>query len=244
MAKADNLGDVTAKLAAQGMLSYVIGTACGVCLSIKLTGAGLAPLYAVFSVLAGLHLFCSYRSLRNLRFSSLNAQRTHLLVMQYLTTLSAPHVDTPAELQWNGREAIIATPEWDRVWPIRLGVPIAEAFPSPSTLTAALKRYGDGAYLLSVHRGAIRIVLREDLESHALLRAFVHGVILRHCLIRHGVGKTDDTPIETAEDEAEAIMAKEYAVLITMLREKGWDLDVIVLAPHAARATWTHVDTS
>lgn len=244
MAKADNLGDVTAKLAAQGMLSYVLGTACGVALSLKLTGAGLGPLYAVFSVLAALHLFCSYRSLRNLRFSFLNAQRTHILVKQYLATLPAPQVETPTELQWNGRELIILTPEWDKVWPIRLGVSISEAFPSPRALTAALKRYGSGAYLISVHRRAIRVVLREDLEPHALLRAFVHAVILRHCLIRHGIGKTDDTPLEVAEDEAEEIMEKEYAALITTLLEKGWDLDVIVLAPYAARATWTHEEAS
>src|SRR5262249_52692043 len=63
MALADNLGDVTAKLAAQNMLAYVLGTAAGVTLSMNLTGASIVSLYATFSTIAAVHLFCSYRSL-------------------------------------------------------------------------------------------------------------------------------------------------------------------------------------
>ena len=61
MAIADNLGDVTAKLSAQGMLAYVLGTSLGVSMSVGLTGASVPALYALFVSLATVHLFCSYR---------------------------------------------------------------------------------------------------------------------------------------------------------------------------------------
>jgi hypothetical protein len=41
-----------------------------------------------------------------------------------------------------------------------------------------------------------------------------------------------------AEEEAAELMEREYAALLIALRERGWDLDTIVLAPHAVRAVW------
>jgi len=87
------------------------------------------------------------------------------------------------------------------------------------------------------------VVLREGVEHLALLRAYVHGLVLRHLLLLPST-ITNLSTSSSVEVRSVEWMREHYAQWLLAVTQKGWHTDTIVLAPRAPRASWTSTPSS
>lgn len=84
-----NLGDITAKAESQSIAASIVGTALGIGLS-PLTQGEVAKVATGFAVLALVHQYCTYKSLRFVQLKSLNRHRLNLVTEEFIRSYVVP----------------------------------------------------------------------------------------------------------------------------------------------------------
>eukprot|EP01125_Pyxidicula_operculata_P000255 TRINITY_DN10334_c0_g1_i1.p1 TRINITY_DN10334_c0_g1~~TRINITY_DN10334_c0_g1_i1.p1 ORF type:complete len:462 (-),score=80.11 TRINITY_DN10334_c0_g1_i1:66-1451(-) len=225
-ARQENLGDITARTTTQGLVGYIIGTSVGIGLHTIFSGGSY--LWGVFGCLACLHLFSSYRALRNIRFVHLNQQRAALLMEQYF---KGEVVDTPTQMQEKQKETIIFPPSFLRNPSIVLGSSIHNAFPTQQQLMDTLLNFHNEQYILSHDStNTIHVVLKEGISSTDMLKSFFCAYYYRHCLLNG-----QQVSIQQAVEYTNQSMDN----FVQLITEKEWSLSSLVLAPSSIRVRWS-----
>eukprot|EP01130_Rhizamoeba_saxonica_P005056 TRINITY_DN2037_c0_g1_i2.p1 TRINITY_DN2037_c0_g1~~TRINITY_DN2037_c0_g1_i2.p1 ORF type:complete len:297 (+),score=45.83 TRINITY_DN2037_c0_g1_i2:586-1476(+) len=100
-----NMGDITAKTYIQGLVGYLLGMGITVLLT-TFTPVLDVPwmIWSCYFVFGGIHLGSGYLALSNLKFKSLNEQRTWILLDNFFTT---GEIYTPSELNSSKKECIV-----------------------------------------------------------------------------------------------------------------------------------------
>lgn len=173
-ALAENMGDLTAKASIQGIASFLIGMTLGIGLSMV---GGMVPasqmVYSTISILGIIHLSLSYRALSTVRLSTLNVQRTALLIDEFLASGS---ILTTEQIQ--EKEKIIFRPNYVKYPKITLGVTIEELTTSAEDLKHLLEVFDAERYLLTIDRKGVKVVLHQHIDSQDTLKAFFHAYYL------------------------------------------------------------------
>jgi len=152
----ENLGDITAKQETVGVAGDLAGTALGIALS-RLTSSSLVYSSLAFAGVSMLHLYSAYREVRALQLNTLNRQRSHMLIKEYLLTNEAPSVHVV-----NRRERVLYKPWLDSLHApnIDLAARLRECAPDAEALTYLVNLYRKERYILTYENERVRVVLR------------------------------------------------------------------------------------
>lgn len=238
MSKTNNMGDITAKGHTQGLFAYITGLALGI--GINVTLQNLSPLlpsafdfagiWIVFTSLAATHLYCGYRALRSLNFTTLNTNRALINVLQYLNT---QEVKTPEEVREERLEPILLSYDQHPI-KIKIGSSIREAFGSllNGTVMEELIDIFAGEKFFVYHRkNEIHILLRSDAKQIDILKAILTTTYLRQKI------QNVDTWSDYLKESLE-FSQKSLSPFMEKLHESGWQTDQLALNVLNHRIDW------
>mmetsp|Transcript_14178 Transcript_14178/g.57097 ORF Transcript_14178/g.57097 Transcript_14178/m.57097 type:complete len:393 (-) Transcript_14178:3218-4396(-) len=152
----ENLGDITAKQETVGVAGDLAGTALGILLS-RLTSQNIYSSCIAFSTVSLLHLYAVYREVKGLQLSTLNRQRSHMLINAYINSTEVPTV-----LDINRKERVLFKPWLDSLHRpnIDLAARLHDCAPDAEALVYLIRLYKEEKYILTYERERIRVVLR------------------------------------------------------------------------------------
>jgi Vitamin B6 photo-protection and homoeostasis len=176
-ARAENLGDITAKAQSQSTLAYLLGMSIGVPIS-QMIGDDHVAVAALFAALTAAALACSAKALRAAPLATLNPQRLAMLCRTYFGKhRRALSVDEVRRTERFARKPRIF--EGERIADARVvvGASLERAFGSDEqALREALALHANDNYMLALddaERSAC-IVLRRAYTQLDLAKAFAH----------------------------------------------------------------------
>eukprot|EP00455_Lapot_gusevi_P006618 TRINITY_DN12824_c0_g1_i2.p1 TRINITY_DN12824_c0_g1~~TRINITY_DN12824_c0_g1_i2.p1 ORF type:complete len:301 (-),score=38.73 TRINITY_DN12824_c0_g1_i2:37-939(-) len=157
----ENMGDVTAKTDAQRVGCSVVGTLCGIGLSIFIGTSNFAVTGALFGTLCAVHLFANWKSLRALNLRILNGDRLALIVSKFV---SSSRILSPAEI--NQQESLFSFKRKSDIFDLHFGATIECAVSSASEFSRLVDFYHNEKYLLNIRneqgRLQVYVVVRQD----------------------------------------------------------------------------------
>jgi hypothetical protein len=212
----------------------------------------MSVLWTVFASLVGIHIWASYRALRSIALRSLNTERTTILLDHFLSLppdqRTPENLLQPQDLREQQLEHIITkVPSHSRSPKIILDGSIAETFANQSQLARGIATFMQDKYLLQIRpdQSAIRVHFHADALPLDVLRAFVHGFLLRERLLST---TTNTSWTSLGEDalQAEVISSKVenesfFPSFLAGLKAKQWHVDEVVLMSRRpkSRSRWS-----
>lgn len=229
----ENLAEVTAKAHTQGTCAYVTGMSLGIGLS-ALVQTGTALVWPVFAVLAGTHLFCSYRKVSSVVLRTLNQQRTSLVLDQYFALHTVPTPDDVYHL-----ERVIRSPLCKDRPEIVLGQSIRSCFSEQTELHRTVHQFRDEQYLITCAEEQIHVVLHAHITATHELRAYFNAYHLRHLM------RTEpDTAVHELIARSLSYTRQHFTEFVQSLVNQGWHVTDVVFTPRHYRATWSSAVSS
>ena len=243
-ARANNVGDVSAKANSQEVAASLLGTLVGIVIA-SFTGDNMriGMLWYVVSVL--LCGIATYRSLTQLELPTLNWQRTYLLARAYVSSGGA-RVGDPGEV--NREEAVPRLSNKHRL-PTSLsrrGSSSARGrggltfvHPAPLDITARTvaglhelaNLYVDNGYLLNYfpEERRVAVTLKEGAGQEAVLQAVLQATYLSHAV---EAGEERGEPVAQGGQQQLLKDSYEAAVsgvddFLSKLEAAGWDMNVM-----------------
>jgi hypothetical protein len=233
-----NIADITAKATSQTICTSLIGTTLGAGIA---SAIGQSPEAAVacFSVVAGVHLYSGYKSVRTVPLSTLNATRLdHLIINDYLQTNtdnssdnnSTRSMTTPVEMA--GIEPIFGFIHNNKASSgVRIGTSL-ELLGStcPDRVVKAMEVYGREKYLIIKEEGrGVHLVFHVDANVKDCLLGYLNA-----CIIMSGryVGYDERRIVVKAQEMFDGMYGE--------MEGAGWDVNKVVLeqVKSARRARW------
>lgn len=233
LALSDNLGDLTAKAHAQGLLGYLSGMGVGVTLFSCIEGT-FFPMLLSYLAFTSVHMFASYRALRSVSLPTLNKQRLCILLDHYFkkgillekdAVRSQEHIIIPP--RYPGRE-------------ITLGCSLDESglTSNLNDFQAALDMFGSEDYIVSITEEPKRIsvILRNESSQQSLLKAFFNAYYLNDVLKDHSTILDEEKKWDVIS-RSHKYTLDHFPQFLDHMAEKGWDNHVLLMTKQT-RASW------
>ncbi|KAL3701917.1 hypothetical protein R1sor_019939 [Riccia sorocarpa] len=243
-----NAADISAKEGSQETAATMVGMLFGILLA-RITAGNNLAVWVSFLTLTAFHMYANYRAVRSLSLTSLNPNRTQLLLEAFT---SSGKVLSPSEVasvenvlpQISGLSPFKlfrrSTP-----WTICFGSRISSLNPHTEWepfIRMLIQRYGKERYMVAIKGNTVHIILHQNSSSMDCLRAFVHALYLRKVLERNqttGSGGSTDS----AEIECLTWMNSTYDRFENLLRASGWAINRIYISAGEWRADWPQQNT-
>ncbi|XP_042049206.1 protein root UVB sensitive 3 [Salvia splendens] len=233
----NNAADISAKEGSQETLATMIGMALGMLLAHITMGHSMA-IWFCFLSLTVFHMYANYRAVRCLTLSTLNSERSSILLPHYIKT---GQVLSPKEVSL--MEHIL--PLWMSSWMtsrvenlgkrVRLSVRISslnnDEVVDLSHLASSY--YNKGMYILLPRKSFVDVVMHRDSTAADVLQAFMHALVL---------AKLDDKN-QSVHIQSQSWMDKNYQDFLLMLRSSGWRTERLLSPSIAWKANWS-IDSS
>eukprot|EP00897_Mesotaenium_endlicherianum_P000424 jgi/Mesen1/10382/ME000081S09771 len=172
----NNLSDLYAKGEAISVLSNIAGMGLGIQLASSSLCRSTPGKLLMGAALSTVHVFCVAQEMRAAPVNTLNAERTALLIQDYLQTGKVAH---PGELKY--RERLFFGSSLDRTsGSVRVGAPLKRALGAPSEVPRLAQRFRGERFLVNFSSGAARTA---DLVLHRNATGLdaVRGWLLATC---------------------------------------------------------------
>lgn len=227
-AKEGNLSDLYAKGEAISTLSNVLGLGVGIHLA-STACASIEAKLLVAPVLSAVHLCCVAQEMRAAPINTLNAQRTALLVADFLRT---GRVSEPAQLRHRERLVLPIGLNAD-AGNVRVGAPLCKALVKPSKLLELKQMFRKERFLLNFHDQCTDLVLHQSATGEDAVR----GWLLAACTAK--LASTPESPerMSAALDQAYAQVDNLLPSFLSGLKDKGWHTHLF-LEGSGIRAVW------
>ncbi|KAK9819801.1 hypothetical protein WJX72_002605 [[Myrmecia] bisecta] len=217
-ARQGNAADVAAKEGSQETATTIVGMLLGLVLTTATSGRPLFT-WLLFAVLTLLHVFANVKAVRALHLTSLNPTRTELLVEEFLRQ---GQVLRPEDLA--ATETLLVPPLRSLLLgdKLRFGARLHDMVAvTPGGRQTLLTRAKDMKYIVCLADGRAVVLLRVDADPADHLRAFVHGLVLRHYA-------TCTRDCQEALD-AHNWMHVQFQQFLQGLVDAGWDVKRVML---------------
>lgn len=231
-----NIANITAKGEAQIVVADLIGMACGIRLS-KIFGGSKNKVLGAYLILTVLDIFGIYMELRQVVFRTLNAERSNMLVKQFVKN---GELLTPSDV--SPQERIFLRPKYKSE--IRLSS-IANAAKDPEELDMLLHVFRRDHFLVSVpdptFGNQCRIVLRKNASNTDVLRA-----MLMTGYIRKSINARTKTEAMTLDEQKFLLKnswksaKKNFPAFIEAAKMAGWSTDNLLFGTLKRRGYWGH----
>ncbi|XP_057448107.1 protein root UVB sensitive 3-like isoform X1 [Lotus japonicus] len=229
----DNAADISAKEGSQETVATMIGMALGMLVARITIGHPLA-IWFTFLSLTLFHIYANYRAVRCLALTSLNPERSSILLHHFMETgqvLSPKQVSSqehvlPMQLtSWSSKKAYSLDKK------VHLGTRISsfDNMEIKEHLLSAASHYTKAKYLLVESKGMINVIVHKDSNAADVLRSFVHALVLAN-----NVHKS-----KSLHSEGQMWMENQYEVFIQKLKSLGWKTERL-LSPIIWRAHWIY----
>eukprot|EP00177_Eucheuma_denticulatum_P006390 GFKZ01011663.1.p1 GENE.GFKZ01011663.1~~GFKZ01011663.1.p1 ORF type:complete len:746 (+),score=74.12 GFKZ01011663.1:182-2419(+) len=232
--RSQNIANITAKGEAQIVVADLIGMGCGIRLS-KILASSRQNILAMYCGLTILDLFGIYMELRQVVFRTLNAERTSILVSNYMRD---GRMMTPSEV--SPKESIFLKPRYQ--FQVRLSS-IAKAAKDPKELDLLLRVFRREHFLVAPPPAGsgqpCRLVLRKDASNEDVLRAF----LLIGYVQKKMRSKEKKRAMSTEEQEqvlrsARKWTKRNYNSFLGAVRDAGWSTDNLLFSTMKRRGYW------
>ncbi|BBN19712.1 hypothetical protein MPTK1_8g12970 [Marchantia polymorpha subsp. ruderalis] len=172
-ARAENIGDVTAKGECISNIADLFGTGLGILLSKK-----NPSLFVTFLGLSCGYIISSFQEVKAVRLPTLNRARFAVAAQVFLDTGQVPSLEYA-----NAKENILFAP-WAEEKSVALGARVMEAFSTPEDFKVTRALFEKENYLLTYRPSKRRafVVLKETARSEDILRATFHAHVLMQIL--------------------------------------------------------------
>lgn len=242
MAKFNNMGDVTAKGHTQGLLAYILGLGLGIGINLLLPlFVSIVPFYqpylglwSAFTILSTIHLICGYKSLRALILKSLNTQRSYLTIRQFLENKT---VMTPEEFSKSALEPIL--PFKKIRTQITIGSSIEKTFKDKLTtdlMESLISLFKEEKFFIYGDKNNMNVLLHREIDQKDILKALFMCMFIKEN-IEGNINFFDLDP--TFRKYLILKSNEEFNDYIELLKEKGWDLNNIIICIEHHRVDWT-----
>lgn len=229
----ENLGDITAKQETVGVIGDLAGTVMGILLS-RSTAHNPKLSTTAFIAVSLAHLFSVYREIKGIQLGTLNRQRAHMLIKYYLEEGKVPNLR-----EGNRNERILNRPWLDSLHApnIDLGARLHECAPDAEALQYLLNMYKNERYLFTYEDTRMKIVLRNDAQSHDCLKAFLQADYFWKCYKKEGVRESRNRPLV---EESYKFSNAHFDDFVREAAQNGWVTDAVLLRPIGRRASWNN----
>ena len=237
-ARANNVGDVSAKANSQEVAASLLGTMMGIVIA-SFTGDNMRVglLWYVLSVLlCGL---ATYRSLMQLELPTLNWQRTYLLARGYVASGGA-RVGDPGAI--NREEVVPQLFAKHRLPSMKPGKGreggLTLLYPSPLDTTARTvaglhelaNLYKDNGYLLNYfpEERRVAVTLKEGASENAVLQAILQATYLSHAVEAKEAGEGGGAhAVPTLLEDSYEAATSCLGDFLSKLENAGWNMRVM-----------------
>ncbi|KAH6798707.1 root UVB sensitive protein of unknown function [Perilla frutescens var. frutescens] len=229
----NNAADISAKEGSQETLATMIGMALGMLLAHITMGHSIV-IWFCFLSLTIFHMYANYKAVRCLTLSTLNIERSSILLSHYMKT---GQVLSPKQI--SVMEHIL--PLWMTSWMssrvvnvgqrVRLGVRISSLNSDEVVDLSRLASsyYNKGKYILHSRKSIVSVIMHRDSTAADVLRAFMHALVL---------AKLDDKN-RSMHLESQSWMDKNYEDFVLKLRSSGWRTERLLSPSVAWKANWS-----
>ncbi|XP_024400463.1 protein root UVB sensitive 3 isoform X3 [Physcomitrium patens] len=232
-----NAADVSAKEGSQETAATMVGMLLGMVLA-RLTAENVVALWVSFLLLTAFHMYANYRAVRSLCLTSLNAERTSIVLSAFKEGRKVP---TPREVadQEHLLPRIPRLP-WQKqragdAWlpkSIRFGVQISSLKLDDGwkSFLSLVERYSRDPYLMVPKGAIVHVVLHKLATPQDFLHGYVHALCLADLQLR--------SPADQSEELAISWMKNNYTAFLDSLGKSGWATDRILVETGEWRAEW------
>lgn len=229
----ENLGDITAKQETVGVIGDLMGTVMGILLS-RATAHSRNLSISAFVTVSFAHLFSVYHEIKGIQLGTLNRQRAHMLIKYYLEEGKVPNLSAG-----NRNERILNRPWLDSLHApnIDLGARLTECAPDAEALQYLLKIYKNERYLFTYEATRLKIVLRNDAQSHDCLKAFLQADYFWNRYKEEGVRESRNRQLL---EESYKFANSHFDDFVREADQNGWVTDAVLLRPIGRRASWNN----
>ncbi|XP_059655689.1 protein root UVB sensitive 3 [Cornus florida] len=228
----NNAADISAKEGSQETLATITGMALGMLLARITMGHSIA-IWLSFLSLTMFHMYANYKAVRCLSLSTLNSERSSILLLHFMETGQVLSPDQVSVMEH-------VLPLWTTPWSsknvkflharIRLGVRVSSLnlLEMVGLLRSARSHNKKEKYLLLEQKGIISVVIHKDSAAADVLQAFMHALVMANL-----VGK-----VNSAHSESQLWMDKHYEGFVLKLQSSGWKAERLLSTSITWRANW------
>lgn len=229
----NNAADISAKEGSQETLATMTGMAMGMLLARITMGHPLAIWFSFLS-LTMFHMYANYKAVRCLVLTSLNTQRSSILLQHFMET---GQVLSPEQV--SKMEHIL--PIWASSrrskglklihMRVRLGVRVSSlSQPELSDLLHhAGSHYRKAKYILVERKGVINVIMHKDSTAVDILQSFVHAHVMATLM-----GKTS-----SIHTESQLWIDREFELFLQKLKLSGWKTERLLSPSISWKANWS-----
>ncbi|XP_020517970.1 protein root UVB sensitive 3 isoform X2 [Amborella trichopoda] len=233
----NNAADISAKEGSQETVATMAGMVMGMLLAHVTRGQ---PLFIWFSFLSLtlFHLFANYKAVRCLCLTTLNTERTSILLQHFMDT---GQVLSPQRV--SRMEHVL--PVWINFWGsksssflyrrIKLGVRISSLkhIEMVELFNLASSLYKKGKYVLLEKEKIVEVIAHKESTAADILQSYIHALMLA-------------SYSEKGSSHAESCLwvDRYYSIFITKLKSSGWNVDRLLAPSIIWRADWMQHSTN
>ncbi|KAJ9174163.1 hypothetical protein P3X46_017221 [Hevea brasiliensis] len=227
----NNAADISAKEGSQETLATMTGMALGMLLARITIGHPLAIWFSFLS-LTLFHMYANYRAVRCLVLTSLNMQRSSILLQHFMETGQALSPEQVSRM-----EHIL--PKWTTFWSsknvkllhkqVHLGVRVSSL--DHQEMTELLRSAGShrkAKYLLVERKTSISILMHKNSTSSDVLQSFIHALVMEKLM-------EENTSVHL---ESQSWMDKHYKDFLQKLSLSGWKTERLLSHSIIWKANW------
>ncbi|XP_028761925.1 protein root UVB sensitive 3-like [Neltuma alba] len=230
----DNAADISAKEGSQETVATMVGMALGMLLA-HITMERPLAIWFCFLSLTLFHVFANYQAVRCLALTSLNPERSSILLQHFMKTgqvLTPEQVSSlehilPLQLtSWSSKNANLLHLQ------VRLGTRVS-LFKNKETLEPLLSAapyYAKAKYLLVERKGIIHVITHKDSDAANVLKSFIHAIVMAN---QSGKSKS-------LHAESQLWIDDQYDIFIQKLKSSGWKTERLLSPSIIWRANWTY----
>uniref|UniRef100_A0A7N0UBC3 Protein root UVB sensitive 3 n=1 Tax=Kalanchoe fedtschenkoi TaxID=63787 RepID=A0A7N0UBC3_KALFE len=223
----NNAADIAAKEGSQETMATMIGMALGMLLARITMGHALST-WISFLSLTVFHMYANYRAVRCLSLTSLNCERTSILLRYFMKTGQVLLPQQVSKMEhvlpiWTTGSALNGAR-------VHIGIRISQLDESTMTelLHLADSHYSEARYIMLKRNGNISVVVHMQSNPSDILQSFIHALVMAN----------------TAE-EAESLhlkcatwMDEHYNIFIQKLQASSWKTERLLSPSVKWKASW------
>ncbi|CAN6470812.1 unnamed protein product [Victoria cruziana] len=234
----NNAADISAKEGSQETIATMVGMILGMLLAHATIGHPVAIWFS-FLALTIFHLYANYRAVCSLSLTTLNEERSSILLKYFMETGQAlspqqvsvmEHVIPPWIYLWKSKTDELQSSK------IHLGLRVSTLKQSEmlDLVKSPSARHGKAKYLLLEQNGVIRVIIHKDSTAADVLQSYIHALVVAHLLStgRH------------AQSESNLWVDKNYSTFMSKLRASGWSTERLLAPAVIYKASWECNPTS
>ncbi|KAJ3678109.1 hypothetical protein LUZ60_001912 [Juncus effusus] len=232
-ARAENIGDVTAKGECVGNVADLMGTGLSILISKR-----SPSLVTTFAVLSCGYLLSSYQEVKSVVLNTLNRARFTVAVDSFIKTGYVPSLQ-----QGNSMENIFSPP-WVKHTDVVLGSRFGEAFQEPNSYVAVKPLFESERYMITYNPSKDKIfaLLKDQAKSDDILKAAYHAHVLLHFVNSTNAKKNSSDQMKQNNfdylnhiAESCKVVSNSYGLFKNKAKEQGWIMSESLLNPGRAR---------